>query len=279
MICDYARASFLYLCYLVKANQLSIGTKLIDLHCLSYIVLSSAEGKIPAVKFQMAFFEALGWQGFKILEELISYSKSKNYLTILDAKRGDISTTMKAYGQMAFDCMKVDALTVQPYMGSDIIEPLIPWLNKGSGIYIVFMSSNTSGHYLQNLSTHSPTVAQQIFNHFDTYINKKLLNKSVGLVVGASQLKFFVDLLKDEGSEHPLLIPGLGAQKGEIGSEWSRVNGEGSKHLISMSRALFDTGSSNRHSNSAEFLCINDFLDYFSIQLNKYRLEFSRPSY
>ena len=89
---------------------------------------------IAALKFQAAFFEAHGAKGHLVLENLLNKCSSHSVVSILDAKRGDISSTMEAYGKSAFDEMKADVLTVTPYMGYDVISPLEAWLKNGKGI-------------------------------------------------------------------------------------------------------------------------------------------------
>ena len=97
---------------------------------LCYTLVDASIEKIPVIKFQMAMFEALGADGFSLLQELILYSKEKKIITILDAKRGDISSTMKAYGDMAFSYMNADAITISPYMGLDVLTPLSSWMKN-----------------------------------------------------------------------------------------------------------------------------------------------------
>ena len=112
-------------------------------------VIEIASRSIPAIKFQMAFFEALGVAGFFLLEELIFFAKKKDMIVILDGKRGDISSTMTAYAKMTFDVFGADAVTVSPYLGADVLTALVPWLEKGKGAYIVYLSSNASGFSVQ----------------------------------------------------------------------------------------------------------------------------------
>ena len=113
-------------------------------------MVEAAAGRVPAVKLQSAFFEAHGSEGFAALETAMKKAREHGLITILDAKRGDISSTMAAYGHMAFEAMDADALTITPYMGLDVLSPLWPWLKSGRGVYVVWVSSNPSGALVQD---------------------------------------------------------------------------------------------------------------------------------
>ena len=117
---------------------------------------------IPAVKPQSAFYEALGINGIKLLNETCKYAKSKSMIVILDSKRGDIGSTSKAYSnaylgktkirENEYSLYDVDFLTVNPYLGTDGIEPFIEDCKKyNKGIFILVKTSNPSSSELQNL--------------------------------------------------------------------------------------------------------------------------------
>ena len=194
--------------------------------------VDAASGLAPAVKFQMAFYEALGALGVAALERAIRYAKDRGLLVILDAKRGDISSTMKAYGTMAFDGMGVDALTVTPYMGLDVVEPLRPWLAAGRGIYAVWISSNASGALVQDL------VAEPLLAELERQAAAWGVSDGVGLVLGATKLD---DVnrsgLLERARGHALLMPGVGAQGGEVTPRLRAVIKSGVS-LVPISRGL-----------------------------------------
>ena len=118
---------------------------------------------VPAVKPQAAYYEMYGWQGVKTLAETIAYAKSKGMFVITDGKRNDIGTTMEAYanahlGETYIDGEIVnafggDALTVNGYLGSDGIKPVINVSNKmDTGMFVLVKTSNPSSGELQNLT-------------------------------------------------------------------------------------------------------------------------------
>lgn len=187
-----------------------------DLKAISYwahSTLEIASAKIPAVKFQSAFFESYGSQGFELLRELCSKAKALGFHVILDAKRADISSTMEAYGHSAFDYFMADSLTVLPYMGSDILVALAPWLKAGKGLYLVWVSSNPSGKDVQlQMGVNSKTFAELILESFASRCDDLDLKNSFGLVLGATMLDQLPFELWQKAQKYPLLLPGLGAQ-------------------------------------------------------------------
>lgn len=194
--------------------------------------IDAASGLVPAVKFQAAFYEALGSRGVAVLERAVRQAKDVGLLVILDAKRGDISSTMRAYGRMAFDVMGADALTITPYMGLDVVEPLRPWLEKGCGIYAVWVSSNASGALVQDL------VAASLLNELERQMSAWDLSGALGLVLGATKL----DVIERQGllervRDHALLMPGVGAQ-GAVVTPTLRSLLTGGASLLPISRGL-----------------------------------------
>ena len=203
------------------------------------ILIDASVGLAPVIKFQSAFYEAFGASGFNVLENMISYARNRGLLTILDAKRGDISSTMSAYGRMAFETLGADALTVTPYMGLDTIEPLIPWLRKGHGIYLVWISSNPSGALIQDTITAETAepLSSLLFQVLHDFFAKHVLQGAFGLVLGATRVPAVPDSVIDKLKEVALLMPGVGAQGGEITPAINRLLAEG-KSLLPQSRSL-----------------------------------------
>ncbi len=194
--------------------------------------VEAAAGVAPAVKFQAAFYEALGSPGVAVLEKSVRRAKDRGLLVILDAKRGDISTTMKAYGTMAFDGMGADALTVTPYMGLDVVEPLRPWLERGRGIYAVWISSNPSGALVQD------RIAGPLLTELERQMAAWGVLGGLGLVVGATRLDALAASgLLDRVRDHALLMPGVGAQGGIVTPRLAALLTSGAS-LVPISRGL-----------------------------------------
>jgi orotidine-5'-phosphate decarboxylase len=213
-------------------------------------LIEAATGRVPAVKFQMSFYEKFGWEGFKVLEEGISKANNSDLLTILDGKRGDISSTMKSYGVMAFDRFHADCLTVTPYMGSDVIKPLLPWLKDGKGLYVVWVTSNPSGATIQeDVQVDDKIVAEYLLDVLDVEICKAAnwrqeeLDNSIGVVLGATKLDRLSDQLINRINSRPILLPGVGPQGGVVSPKMKTLLSS-QIHLIPMSRGLAGLGSS-----------------------------------
>lgn len=178
------------------------------------LLIEELHKKIPAIKFQSAFFEAHGWRGMKVLTELVSLSKTRGLVTILDAKRGDISTSMYGYGRFAFDELQADALTVNPYMGLDVIDPIRNWLTmQGKGIYVLWLTSNPSADVLQEAEMKSGKFFYQEFLNYLAINLDQSCPGGWGLVTGATKLDLLTENEVDDLWQRPLLLPGMGAQK------------------------------------------------------------------
>ncbi len=201
----------------------------------SSVLIEAAAGRVPAVKPQSAFFEALGAPGFAALETTMTLAREKGLLTILDAKRGDISSTMTAYGRMAFDVMKADVLTVTPYIGLDSVDPLLPWLKTGKGVYVVWVSSNPGGALLQDL------VREKLFDALVAHFQKLGVPDALGLVLGATKLDGIEPALLDRLTQVSLLLPGVGAQGGQVTPKLKKVLAARNS-LVPQSRSLADPG-------------------------------------
>jgi orotidine-5'-phosphate decarboxylase len=202
----------------------------------AYFIVEAATKKVPAVKIQSAYFEAYGSEGFAALETVLRHSKQRGLLTILDAKRGDISSTMEAYGHMAFQTLNADALTVTPYMGLEVIDPLWPWLKVGKGVYVVWISSNSSGALIQE------KVASPLLKAVKCAMDTKNCPNSVGLVLGATKIDQLTDDLLEQATHLPLLMPGVGAQGGKINDRILKLKNQGFPILIPQSRSLMEKG-------------------------------------
>ena len=174
---------------------------------------------IPAVKPQAAFYEALGTRGIEILKETCSYAKSKGMIVILDAKRGDINSTSKAYSKAylengEFDC---DFLTVNPYLGSDGIVPFAQDCKEyDKGIFVLVKTSNPSSDELQNLKLENGQTVYEVVGNLTEKWGEEVRGKygysSVAAVVGATQT-LQLKTLREKMPHTFFLIPGYGAQR------------------------------------------------------------------
>ena len=186
-----------------------------------------------AFKPQIAYFAALGAE--KQLEDICRYVR-ENYPhipLILDAKRGDIGATATQYAREAFERYGADAVTVNPYMGEDSLDPYLAW--KDRGVIILCRTSNPGGSDLQFLDTDGEPLYQRVARLVAEKWNK---NGQCALVVGATFPEELAQVRAIVG-DMPLLVPGIGAQGGDIAATvgaGQTANGMGM--MISSSRAI-----------------------------------------
>lgn len=198
-------------------------------------IIDTTVDLVLAYKPQSAFYEAAGSAGLEALKKTIDYIRQKNpdIPVILDAKRGDIGNTNEAYVKAIFDDLGVDAVTVHPYLGKESLEPFLNEANKG--IIVLVKTSNPGAGEFQDLQTDGKPLYQVIAEHVIKDWNK---NGNCAVVVGATypeELKIVRGIVGDM----PILVPGIGAQGGDL--ESTIKNGLNSKKqglIISSSRGI-----------------------------------------
>jgi len=160
-----------------------------------------------AFKPNIAYFEAMGLRGIEILENLLGAMPSE-VPVILDAKRSDIGETQKYYAHSYFAHWKVDAVTLNPFLGYDSIEPFLNW--EGKGIYLLAVTSNPGSADFQRQTLAD---GRSIFELVTALGERaKGLPTDVGYVVGLTNAAGVLQRIPDA----PLLVPGLGAQGGDL---------------------------------------------------------------
>jgi orotidine-5'-phosphate decarboxylase len=201
-----------------------------------------------AVKPQSAFFEALGSQGAAALEEVCAYARSAGLLVILDAKRGDIGSTARAYAAAYLEPRSegerplADAMTVNPYLGRDSVEPYLAACRRyGVGIFCVVKTSNPGGAEVQDLALSDGRplwqhVALLVREWGEDLVGERGLS-SVGAVIGATHPRA-VGEARRLLPRSVLLLPGVGAQ-GASPADVARAFTSGpSSALVNVSRSV-----------------------------------------
>jgi len=191
------------------------------------IIQATAEFTV-AYKFNLAFFERWGWRGWQVLENLIT-AVPADVLTIADAKRGDIGNSSRFYTQAFFKMLPFHAITLSPYLGPDSITPFIE--DADHGAFVLCVTSNFGGRIIQEHGDSQPVylkVAEMVES-----LNK---NRNLGLVMGATKPEQLTEV-RQKFPTLPFLIPGIGAQGGEVEQAVAvcRSAGQG---LINVSRAI-----------------------------------------
>lgn len=205
-------------------------------------------GKVPAVKPQAAFFEEYGPDGCLSLSRVIRYARKSGLIVICDAKRGDIGTTAEAYARayLAGDdphaaIWHADALTVNPYLGRDTLDPFVNVaVERGAGVYVLVRTSNPGAGTFQDRQTDgaplyrcvADVVEQLSAQHADAdgY-------GPIGAVVGATYPQELAEL-RQAMPHVPLLIPGYGSQGGTAADVQAAFDSRGLGAVVNNSRGI-----------------------------------------
>ena len=191
--------------------------KIVETFCFSLV--ETVIGKVPAIKPQIALFEQLGPEGMILLSSLCKYAHSKDFLVIMDAKRGDIGSTSKAYANAYLGKnapFPSDALTVNPWLGLDSLEPFFSKAqDTGSGLFVLVHTSNKGSQDIQEILINKNVKCyEHLANKLRPTIEKNRGQSglsSIGIVSGATYKDQAISLRKILPSA-PFLIPGYGAQ-------------------------------------------------------------------
>jgi orotidine-5'-phosphate decarboxylase len=192
-------------------------------------VVAALADRVAVLKPQSAFFERFGSAGVAVLERTVAAVREAGGLSIVDAKRGDIGSTMAAYAQAyagPSSLLAGDAVTVSPYLGFESLRPLLSLAAEtGRGVFVLALTSNPEGPQVQHArSLDGRTVAQAIIDAVAAENAGASPLGSIGVVVGAT--------VQGAGREHdfaklngPILAPGVGAQ-GATASDLRAVFGD-----------------------------------------------------
>lgn len=201
---------------------------------------------VPAVKPQAAFFEMLGPHGMVALAEVVDHAVNQGLLVIMDAKRGDIGSTAAAYAgaflgskpQSAWGC---DALTVNPYLGFDTLEPFVDAAERtGSGLFVLAKTSNPGSDSIQEKSTDGETIYSIVAKEIQRLSAANAGASgygNVGAVVGATYPEQLVEL-RAKMPNTIFLIPGFGAQGGTAADVAGGLDDNGLGGVINSSRGI-----------------------------------------
>ncbi len=203
----------------------------VDVLQFNKAIIEATSDLVCAYKPNLAFYEALGTEGLATLEKTVKYIPG-DIPVIGDAKRGDIGNTARAYAKALFSVLGFDAATVNPYLGFDSIEPFINYQDKG--VFILCRTSNRGATDFQDLLTNGLPLYEAVAQKAKEWD----IHGNIGLVVGAT----YPEELKKVRSicpEMPLLIPGIGAQRGDLASAVGYgVDARGEKAIINVSRQI-----------------------------------------
>lgn len=198
---------------------------------------------VPAVKFQIAYFESYGLDGMRAFKDLVVYAKNKELYIIADVKRGDIGSTSEAYARAYFSegsDFEVDCITINPYLGDDNNNAFYNLAEENDkGVFVLVKTSNKTSGQLQDLKSNNQEIYKYVANNIkeNKFYETKHIYSNIGAVVGATypkQLKEIREMLP----QSVFLIPGYGAQggKGEDIKDAFDMNGLGA--VVNSSRGI-----------------------------------------
>lgn len=223
-------------------------------------IIDATAAMACAFKPQIAYYSALGAE--RELVATIDYIKT-NYpelVVILDAKRGDIGATAQHYAREAFDRYQADAVTVNPYLGSDGLQPFLS--HTARGVFILCRTSNPSSSELQNWRCDGVPLYRRVA---DLAVNDWNAAQNVGLVVGATYPRVLAEL-RAQCAKMPFLVPGIGVQGGDLRATVTNgVTAAGTGLLINAARTILYASSAadfaEAAAREATRLCqqINDY--------------------
>jgi orotidine-5'-phosphate decarboxylase len=229
-----------------KKSMLCVGldtdVKLIPQHFLKYadpvfefnkVIIDVTHDLAVAYKPNIAFYEALGINGWKSLEKTIRYLKSSypECFIIADAKRGDIENTSALYARAFFEWLCFDAITVAPYMGKDSIVPFLLFPQKW--VILLCLTSNSGSSDFQLEPSGNMLLYQQVVRKAMEWSNAEKMM----FVVGATQPERILEI-REMAKEYFFLVPGIGTQGGNIENVCKNGMNNSGGLLINISRSI-----------------------------------------
>ena len=205
----------------------------VDLRDFLFSIVDATSDLVASYKPNAAFFEREGVAGYKLLQDLIEIIP-EHIPVILDAKRGDIGHTAAAYAEAVFDYMKADAITVNPYLGTDSIRPFLDRSEKG--IFVLCKTSNASAGEFQDLLVGDENIP--LYLRVAELANEWNEHSNVGLVVGATYPEEAARI-RATAPDLQFLVPGVGAQAGDLAAVIdASIDGNGEGFVINSSRGV-----------------------------------------
>lgn len=214
-------------------------------------VVDAVSGMVPAVKFQAAFYEAYGPEGFAALHATAAHAKEQGLVVIIDGKRNDIGSTAEAYARAYLGKMpvadrfeatwQVDALTVNPYLGSDGINPFVKVAaRENKGLFVLVRTSNATAGEFQDLIADGRPVYRHVAERVALWAAGHAGESGysmVGAVVGATYPEQLVELRKLLPGVI-FLVPGYGTQGGSASDVAAAFDDDGLGAIVNNSRGL-----------------------------------------
>jgi orotidine-5'-phosphate decarboxylase len=209
-------------------------------------LLEQTHDLVCGIKPQSAYFEQYGTVGIEVLAQVLEYARQLDLPVLMDAKRGDIGATSDAYSKAYLSPtiygsdLESDALTVNPFLGLDTLEPFVQSANKGKGIFVLVKTSNPGASFIQDSLINSETVSHTLAG----FVNNKgsdsvgqIGYSNIGAVVGATHPEEALELRRLM-PKTIFLTPGVGAQGGDIQAIKNLMDSRGLGVVVPISRGI-----------------------------------------
>jgi orotidine-5'-phosphate decarboxylase len=206
-----------------------------DVAAFNRAIIEATSGFVCAYKPNLAFYEALGEKGYATLRETLA-AIPDDIPVIGDGKRGDIGNTAKAYARALFDDLGFDAVTVNPYLGGDAVEPFLEGEEKAA--FILCRTSNPGARDFQDLPVATGSASRPLFEMVAEAALRWNSRGNVGLVVGATYPEE-LRRVRQICPEMTFLVPGVGAQGGDVAAVVANgLDAKGGGLIINVSRQV-----------------------------------------
>lgn len=206
-------------------------------------IIDATKDYAVSYKINTAFYEAYGEKGWKSLEKTLNYIP-KNIFTIADAKRGDIGNTSTQYAKTFFETYQFDSVTIAPYMGKDSVVPFLQFPGKW-GIVLGITSNEGSLDFQHLIADGKP-----IYQHVMSTVSGWGTPENIMFVVGATRKEQLAEV-RALCPEHFFLIPGVGAQGGDVATVCENTLNKDAGILINVSRAVIYASSGTNFAEKA----------------------------
>ncbi|MFY0671895.1 MAG: orotidine-5'-phosphate decarboxylase [Bacteroidia bacterium] len=201
-------------------------------------IIEATSDLCVSYKINTAFYESMGAKGWETMEKTLRFIPD-DIFTIADAKRGDIGNTANQYAKAFFDQLNFDSITLSPYMGKDTIEPFIAYEDKVA--IVLALTSNKGSQDFEKIKAEDG-------KYFYEHVIKELANwapaDKLQFVVGATHPEALTDIRK-LAPDNFFLVPGIGAQGGDMNAVYKNGKNENTGLLINVSRGIIYSGNNS----------------------------------
>ncbi|MCA6074004.1 orotidine-5'-phosphate decarboxylase [Fulvivirga sedimenti] len=208
-------------------------------------IIDATEKYCIAYKPNLAFYEALGPQGLESLQRTIEYIPD-HIFTIADAKRGDIGNTSKLYARAFFEYFNFDSVTVAPYMGEDSVTPFLEF--PGKWVILLALTSNQGSQDFQTLTCSMD--GELLYEHVISTSRRWASPDQLMFVIGATQ-SHKIQIIREQAQENFFLVPGIGAQGGDLESVCQHGFNKDVGLIVNSSRGIIYADDSTNFAEAA----------------------------